>query len=162
MRLRLLLLLTVCCLTACGFKLRGEEQFPFNTVYIQSHSTESSLHNLLKQNFLSNQIQVTDNSNQAEVTLVILSESTNKQILSLGGSGRVNEFKIYYRVGIRAYDQQANIWLEDNEIVLHREYSYSDSDILAKEAEEAFLIKNMRNDMARLIMRRLSRAQPQM
>jgi LPS-assembly lipoprotein len=46
-------------------------------------------------------------------------------------------------------------------MVQRRDYSYSDTAILAKEQEETMLYKSMRDDMVQQIVRRLSRAKPQ-
>jgi len=41
---------------------------------------------------------------------------------------------------------------------LRRDYSYDDTIVQAKEAEETLLYQSMRSDMVQQIMRRLSRA----
>ena len=46
-------------------------------------------------------------------------------------------------------------------MVLHRDYSYDDTEVLAKEAEESLLYQSMHLEMVQQIMRRLSHAKPQ-
>jgi len=58
----------------------------------------------------------------------------------------VNEFVLHYRVSLRAYDREHD-WIPAEEIALRRDYSYDDSKVLAKEAEEAMLYQSMRTDM---------------
>jgi LPS-assembly lipoprotein len=43
-----------------------------------------------------------------------------------------------------------------SEILLNRDFSYSDAEILAKEAEEATLIRGMEQEALRQVLRRLS------
>ena len=43
-----------------------------------------------------------------------------------------------------------------NEIVLHRILPYTDAQVVAKEGEEAMLVREMQNDSAAQIVRRLS------
>ena len=81
--------------------------------------------------------------------------------MTLGGSGRVNEFQLRYRISLRAYDLKQQDWIPAEEMVLRRDYTYDDTKVLAKEAEEALLYQNMRSDMVQQIIRRLSRAKPQ-
>jgi LPS-assembly lipoprotein len=48
----------------------------------------------------------------------------------------------------------------DSSIELSREMTFNDAAILAKEAEEQLLYRDMQADMAQQILRRLSAAQP--
>jgi LPS-assembly lipoprotein len=107
-----------------------------------------------------NHIQLVSKAEQADMVLNISLELPEKQILTLGGSGRVNEFQLRYRVSLRAYDQQQREWLAADDLQLSRDFSYDDTQILAKESEEAQLYQYMRSDMAQQIMRRLSHAKP--
>ncbi|HLY96494.1 MAG TPA: LPS assembly lipoprotein LptE, partial [Sideroxyarcus sp.] len=84
------------------------------------------------------------------------------QILSLSGSGRVQEYQLIYRVSLRAYDNKQIDWLPAEEIMLSRILTYDESQVLAKEQEEANLYKDMRADAVAQAMRRLSRAKPQL
>lgn len=144
-------------LSACGFHLRqAQTQFVFNSLYLTS-SHNSALTQMLKQRLSSRHIELTNERKQSDVTLQIVNEKNDKQILSLGGSGRVEEFNLHYRVIIRATDSAGKVLIEDEELQVRRDFSYSDSRILAKEAEEAFLQNNMTEDMVRQITQRLSR-----
>jgi LPS-assembly lipoprotein len=148
-------------LAACGFHLRGEAIMPFKKLYIEAVNPNSPLINELRRDLEANNIQLTNSAEQADVVLNIVSELPEKQILSLGGSGRVNEYQLRYRVSLRAYDNQQREWLPADELQLSRDFSYDDAQILAKEAEEALLYQNLRTDMAQQIVRRLSHAKPQ-
>jgi LPS-assembly lipoprotein len=72
----------------------------------------------------------------------------------------VNEFQLRYRVSLRAYDLKQNTWIPAEEMMIRRDFSYDDTKILAKEAEEALLYQSMRSDMVQQIIRRLSRSKP--
>lgn len=148
-------------LAACGFHLRGEAIMPFKKLYIEAVNPTSPLISELRRDLQANNIQLTKSAEQADVVLNIVSELSEKQILSLGGSGRVNEYQLRYRVSLRAYDNQQREWLPADELQLSRDFSYDDAQILAKEAEEALLYQNLRTDMAQQIVRRLSHAKPQ-
>jgi LPS-assembly lipoprotein len=115
----------------------------------------------LRLNLQANKVKLVTSAEQADVVLNIVSEIADKQILTLGGSGRVNEFQLRYRVSFRAYDSKQRVWMPADELVMLRDYSYDDTKILAKEAEEAMITQSMRGDMVQQIVRRLSRAKPQ-
>lgn len=155
------LLLTALLLTACGFHLRGQAGMPFTTLYLDAANPNTPLIVDLRRNLEANKVKLVNKADQADVVLNIVSEIPDKQILTLGGSGRVSEFQLIYRVSLRAYDNQLRDWIPAEEMVLRRDYSYDDTKILAKEAEEALLYQTMRSDMVQQIVRRLSHAKPQ-
>ena len=155
----LLLALTL-LLGACGFHLRGQGAFalPFQTLYIKSANDYAPFITELKHALKTNGVQITDTSDQAQLTLHIVSEVADRQILSLSGGGRVREYLLQYRISLRAYDQKQQDWIAAEEITLRRDFSYDDTQILAKEQEEALLYQNMRSDAVQQILRRLNHA----
>lgn len=160
MFIRTLLFASVLLLTACGFHLRGEVGMPFATLYLDSGGSNAPFINDLRRNLASNKVTLVNRAEQADVVLQIVSEVADKQILTLSGAGRVNEFQLRYRVSVHAYDLKHNTWIPAEEMYLYRNYSYDDTKILAKESEEALLFQSMRSDMVQQILRRLSRAKP--
>ena len=55
----------------------------------------------------------------------------------------------------------AQVFLPTSEILLTRDMSFNDAQVIAKEAEEAVLYRDMQTDMVQQIMRRLVAAHPQ-
>jgi LPS-assembly lipoprotein len=163
MRAMLIIPVLLLVLQACGFHLRGHEAFvlPVRTLYVQSPNDLTPFIIDLKRVLQDNNVQLTDTPEQAQLTLQIVSEKTDKQILSLSGAGRVLEYRLQYQISLRAYDRNQNDWLAPEEITLGRAFSYDDTRILAKEQEENLLYLNMRNDAVQQILRRLNHAKPQ-
>jgi LPS-assembly lipoprotein len=159
--MRTLLLLSVLLLTACGFHLRGHAGLPFNTLYLEAANLNTPFIDELRRNLEINNVRLVNTADKADVILNIASEMPEKQILSLSGSGLVNEFQIRYRVSVHAYDLKQQEWIPTEELLLQRYYTYDNNQVLAKEAEEALLYKSMRTDMVQQIVRRLSHAKPQ-
>jgi LPS-assembly lipoprotein len=162
--MRTLLLLTVLALAACGFHLRGSNlkdvQFAFKSLYLKAPGETpfvADLRRILK----ANKIELTAAADKADLVLEVVSEQASKQILSLSGAGRVQEYQLFYNVSLRAYDNQQNDWLPAEEISLSRILAYDDTQVLAKEQEEALLYKDMRSDAIGQAVRRLYRAKPQ-
>lgn len=163
--MRIILLLVALSLSACGFHMRGHNlngaSFPFASLYLKSAAPTPFISDL--QNSLElNKIKLAASSAEADLTLDIVYEASDKQILALSGSGQVREFQLRYRVSIRAYDKQMHDWLPPDEISLQRSLTYDDAQILAKEQEESLLYRDMRSDAVQQVMRRLSRAKPQL
>ena len=134
---------------------------PFKTVFIIAPDLNSRFVNELRRNLLVNKVTLAATAEQADMVLNIASETTDQQILTLGGSGRVNEFELHFRVSLRAYDNKQQDWIPAEQMVLYRNYSYNDNIILAKEAEANMLYQGMRSEMVQQILRRLSHAKPQ-
>lgn len=158
----LIVLMLSLLLAACGFHLRGQEAFvlPFKTLYVQSPNDYTPFINALKIAIETNDVKIADTPDQAELTLQIVSETQDRQILSLSGAGRVLQYRLQYRISLRAYDKQQQEWLAPQEVTLHRDFSYDDSQVLAKEQEEALLYKDMRIDAVQAVLRRLNHAHP--
>lgn len=158
-----LLVAATLLLSACGFHLRGHDQqgkeYGFRSIYLKTPS-ETPFTTELRAQLELNKIVLTSSSTQADLTLEVVAETTNKQIMALSGAGQIREYQIRYSVSLRAYDSQMNDWLNADEIMLQRSLTYDDSQILAKEQEEAMIMRDMRADAAQQVIRRLSRAKP--
>ena len=96
----------------------------------------------------------------AQAVLQFLEEVRTKEILALTATGRVREYRLIYRVGFRVHDGKGGEFLPANVIRLTRDVTFNDSDILAKEAEEGLLFRDMQFDMVQQVMRVLAAAQP--
>jgi LPS-assembly lipoprotein len=157
-----LILLFAALLSGCGFHLRGEGSYalPVDALYIQSPNNLSPFINELKQDIRAGGTKIADAQEAAPLTLQIVSEMRDKQILSLSVAGRVLEYRLQFKVSLKAYDAKGNEWLAPQEIVIRRDFSYDDTQILAKEQEEAQLYLNMQADAVQQVLRRLSRARP--
>ena len=150
------LLIAFCSVfSACGFQLRGQASLPFETIYISSpvgHPIGTDLKRLIK---AGTNTRVVDKAKGAQTTLEIISVVNDKQIMSVSGGGRVREFELRYRVSFRLFDAKGVDLIPTNVIALRRILPYTDAQVVAKEGEEAMLVKEMQNDSAQQILRRL-------
>jgi LPS-assembly lipoprotein len=144
-------------LTGCGWQLRGREPLPFSSLYVHA-ATTSQVGNEIKRTLRASNTRIADKPESAQATLIIMSEIREKNILSLGGQGRVREYQLRFRVGYKLTDGKAVTFIPPTEIVLTREISFNDSEVLAKEAEEALLYRDMQTDAVHQLMRRLRAA----
>lgn len=162
--MRALLLLSALALSACGFHMRGSRlsdvTFAFKTLYLKA-PVETPFVADLRRALITNKIVLAPRSDQADLVLEVVSEQTTKQILSLTGAGRVQEYQLFYRVSLHAYDNNQTDWLPADEISLTRILPYDDAQVLAKAQEEAQLYQDMRSDAVGQAIRRLNRAKPQ-
>lgn len=149
-------LLAAMLVASCGFQLRSAANLPFETVYVQAPLTSQFANQLKRMVTTGSQTRVVDRPADAQVLLHILSEGREKQVLSLSGGGRVREFLLRYRISYRLTDNKsAKEYIGASEIVLQRDFSYNDTEALAKEAEEAMLYRDMQSDAVQQLVRRL-------
>jgi LPS-assembly lipoprotein len=158
---RLLVLSAALTLASCGFHLRGQSTLPFDTISLSTPEGSQLGEDLRRSITSGSQTRLVDRAADAQAVLQVVGEQREKVILSLTGAGRVNEFLLRYRFVFRVHDGKGHDIIPQNEIVLTREMSYNDQQVLAKEAEEQLLYRDMQRDMVRQVMRRLAAAKPQ-
>ena len=142
---------------ACGFRLRGTADVPFEKLYVPNPTGGLALD--LKRNLQAGtRARVVDDPKDADALLQFTEETRQKEILSLTGTGRVREFTLRYRVGFRVHDGKGGDFVPTNTIELKRDVTFNDAEILAKEAEEQLLFRDMQSDMVHQIIRRLAAA----
>jgi LPS-assembly lipoprotein len=158
--MRIALTFVLCAaLAGCGFQLRGTAALPFDTLYMPNTAAGVALD--LKRNIQSGtRTTVVDDPKKATAVLDFLEEVREKNILSLGATGRVREYQLRYRVSFRVRDGKGGEFLPVSTVQLTRDISFNDTDVLAKETEEQQLYRDMQFDMVQQIMRRLAAAHP--
>ncbi|MES2316426.1 MAG: LPS assembly lipoprotein LptE [Pseudomonadota bacterium] len=146
-------------LSACGFQLRGSGSaynMPFKSIYLAFPET-SSLGTELRRNLRgSDKVEVVSDASKAEAQFEVLSENRSKAILSLNSQGRVREYMLTYTLVFRVRDAKGAEVLGATEISLKRPLTFNESQVLAKESEEALLYRDMQTDLVQQILRRLA------
>lgn len=155
---KLLILLMAVSLAACGFRLRGTAELPFSTLHVPGATAGIAL-DLARNIRAGTNVTVVPEAKGADAILQLTAEIREKEILSLTGAGRVREFRLRYRVGFRVHDGKGQDFVPQNTLELTRDVSFNDAEVLAKEAEELLLYRDMQADMVQQIMRRLAAAQ---
>ena len=146
-------------LPGCGFALRKAPDFAFSTFY--SSLTEGSpLGVQLKRSLQSTgRVRVVGDPTQLDATGVILdviSETREKVVVGLNAAGQVREFQLRMRFKFRLRTPQGRELIADTEILQQRDISFNESAVLAKEAEEQLLYRDMQNDIVQQLLRRFA------
>ena len=145
-------------LFACGFHLRGEAHYAFATLFLNSPPALPITTELKRSLEGIGSARLVAAAAGAEAVLEVNSVEDTKQILSLSGGGRVAEYLLTKRVMIRVHDNDGQDWLPTAEVLVRRSYTYSDTEALAKEAQEQRLWREMQTDSVQQIVRRLQAA----
>jgi LPS-assembly lipoprotein len=154
-----LVALLALALSGCGFKLAGPPELPFQTLYVSAPDYSSFGAEFKRYVESGGKTRFTTSPKEAQAVLEILSETREKQILSLTNSGRVAEYLLRYSVSFRLRGTGSSDWIAPSEITLQRDLTYDNDAPLAKENEEQFLYQDMRNDAMEQLLRRLVTAQ---
>ncbi len=155
------LFVTACALAlaGCGFQLRGAPELAFHSLYVNA-SEFSPTGNELKRNLASlGALTLIDDPKQvssADAILDILSEAREKTVVGINTSGQVTEFQLRSRLQFRLRTPQGKELIGPTELLLHRDISFNESAVLAKEAEEGLMFRDMQSDIVQQLIRRLA------
>jgi LPS-assembly lipoprotein len=145
-------------LGGCGFQLRQAPNFAFDSIYVGA-SANSSLANELKRSIASTgAVSVVDAArlDSAQVVLDVLVDQREKLVVRLNATGQVREFQLRTRLQFRLRTPQGRELIPSTELLQQRDISFNEAVVLAKEAEEALLYRDMQNDVVQQLMRRLA------
>ena len=146
--------------SACGFRFRGVVQMAYPSVAVQAAPTSQIVGDLRRQLAAVSNTTLLNDAATAALRVEILSESREKEVLSVNAQGRVREYTLYLRVKIRALDAQGNEVLTPTDFVQKRDISFNEGVVLAKESEDNLLYREMQNEIVQLILRRIAALQP--
>ena len=146
-------------LGACGFKLRQAPTLAFTSLYVGV--AEGSLFgNELKRSLASlGSLQLVSDAKlkqAAQVLLEVLLERREKTVVGVNAAGQVREFQLRIRVKFRLVTPQGKTLIEETELLQQRDISFNESAVLAKEAEEGLLYRDMQTDIIQQLLRRLA------
>src|SRR3954454_20593265 len=150
----------VCALVVagCGFHLRGEANYTFQTIFVNGAGAPTLAAELRRALAATGNAQIAADAKAAQVILDIPVVAHDKEVLTLSGAGSVREYLLIKRVQFRLHDADGNDWLPPGEIALRRTYSFSESEVLARDTQEQRLLKEMQTDAVQQLVRRLQAA----
>jgi len=145
-------------LASCGFHLRGQATYAFSSIYVNVTGApvfESELKRALE---AAGSAKVAATPTAAQVILDIPPVVDEKDVLSLSPAGSVREYALAMRVNFRIHDTDGIDWLPPGEIVVRRSYTFNETEVLARDAEEQRLLREMQSDVIAQLIRRLQAA----
>ena len=146
-------------LGGCGFALRKAPEFAFSTLF--SGLPESSplgveLRRTLQATRKVRVITDARQINEAQVVLDVLTDRRERVVISLNSTGQVRELQLRLRFRFKLRSLAGKELIPDTELLLQRDISFNETQVLAKEAEEGLLYRDMQNDLVQQLMRRLA------
>lgn len=144
-------------LCGCGFHLQGHAPLPpqFKISYVDAHDRQSDFVQGLRNALLASGVQLTDDIKTATASVHVLDDKHVQKVLSVSPDNLPREYELTYtvRFSVTAGDKEL---LADQEVSTTREYSFTVTELLAKENEEAILQEALAHDLVDVVMRRLS------
>ena len=158
LRLALVVLFFMPALVTCGFHLRGSASYNFQTIFVNASGSPITGNILRKALLDTGSARVVDDPKTAQVIVDIPQVVDDKQVLSLSQSGAVREYELVKRVSFRLHDADGNDWLPAGEVVVRRTYTFNETEVLARDAQEQRLLREMQQDVVQQLVRRFEAA----
>ena len=150
---------TVGLLAGCGFERRQQPPLRFASIALTGFAPDSPLRAELARE-LATQVRVLPNPAQAQVVLQALDEARERSVVAITAAAQVRELQLRVRLNFRADTPAGRELIPRAELLLSRDMSYSETTALAKEQEEAELMRAMQTDIVRQVLRRLAALNP--
>ena len=160
-RLRLLAALPLAAaLAGCGFRLRGERTLPFESIYLGFPPNSPLGAELARSIRAGTPTRVVTDPARAQAILEVLGEAREREVLAINAQGRTREYQLRLRFAFRVHDGRGGEYVAPSTVAIQRDIAFNEAQVLAREAEEAVLFREMSADLVQQVLRRLAAAQP--
>ena len=156
-----LALFGITVLAGCGFKLRTSQTMPFATIAVTPERAAGVAGDISR--YLGDLVRPVApgvGGEPPEVILDISQEAREKLVVGVNASGQVREYELRMRITFSLRSPKAGELIAPSVIEQHRSISFNESAVLAKEAEEVLLYRDMQNDIVQQLLRRLAAFKP--
>jgi LPS-assembly lipoprotein len=148
-------------LSACGFQLRQAPKFAFGALRLAG-SESSATAVALRRELQINGLRVLTSADPAApaatppVVLRVLQDQRERAVVGQTASGQVRELQLRTRFRFNLQTADERILIDDTELLLERDLSFNETQVLAKDAEELLLYRDMTSDIVQQVVRRLA------
>ena len=159
----------VALLAGCGFQLRQAPDFAFDSIVINAAASSPLAAELRRSLAANGKVEVVSPTPTPAVTpatpaavrggqvvFELPQELREKVVVGLNASGQVREFQLRLRIRFRVRTPQGRELIPETELMQQRDISFNEAAVLAKEAEESLLYRDMQADLVQQLMRRLA------
>ncbi|WP_087647168.1 LPS-assembly lipoprotein LptE [Caballeronia choica] len=141
-------------LSACGFQLRGQQDYAFKRLAIAGGAAPMVAR--LERMVQGGSDTVIVKPSEKPEAILSLSEGRGQRTLSLNSQGVVQEYELVYNVTYSLTGADGTLLIPPSVIALNRAMTYSDQYTLAKTQEADLLYRDMQNDAVDQLTRRLA------
>jgi LPS-assembly lipoprotein len=141
-------------LVGCGFHLEGAGTLPAAaaTTYLDSANRHTDFYDSLAEAFRLRGADVVDSPQGARLVLKILDDSYGQRMLSVSARNIPREYEVFYTVTFSIESDGVSV-ISSESLVATRSYTFDETRVLGKSAEEAVLRQSLAQDLARQVLR---------
>jgi len=155
MRRILIVSALVLLINGCGFQLRGSQTLPVERLYLALPVNSPIGAEISRVVRSSTNASVVPTRKDAQAIVELLGEQREREVLSINAQGRAREYQLRLRTTFRVIDQEGSELIAPTSLLARRDIGFNESELLAKESEEALLYRDMQSDLVRQIVNRL-------
>lgn len=145
-------------LAGCGFHLQGTEgELPTATAqtYLQTDDPYSDFYENLRRALRERGANVVESPQDASAVLRIIEDSYGQRILSVSARNVPREYEIFYTVTFSLETGGSEV-LAPESMLVTRSYTWDETQVLGKNAEENALRQSLARDLALRVLRRIA------
>jgi LPS-assembly lipoprotein len=154
-RRALVLAMAALPLAGCGFRLRQPPSLRFRSIALVGFAPDAPMRRELNRQ-LAAQVQVLADPLQAEVVLQVLADREDTTAVAQTAFAQVREVQLLRTFGFKATARDGTELVPPTQQQLARNVTYSETAVLAKEAETREVYRAMDVDIAGQVLRRLA------
>lgn len=151
-------LLAACVMTlaGCGFHLQGSNPLPEGSrnIFLASSDELTPFAVELRRAIERSGGHIAANSTEADLVVRVNLDRSGRRVLSVSARNTPQEYEVFYNVEY-SVDRGGKQIVELQPLELVRNLNFNESQVLAKDREEALLRDAMARDLAMLVVRRL-------
>ncbi len=161
-------LLVATVVSACGFNLRGGGRQTGSQLVGQVHidgDGSVSVLRPLRNALTAQQVQFAAFREEADTLVIINNEVLSRRVASVDASGRVSEFELLHAIDLRTLRSEDGVKAgelnpDDTDqrpqtVSVIRDYTYDETEVLAKDDEERILRAEMSDELVRHLVLRI-------
>jgi LPS-assembly lipoprotein len=142
-------------LGGCGFKLRGAQTLPVETLFLALPVNSPLGAEITRVVRSSTNARVVSDRKEAQAIFELLGEAREREVLSVNAQGRAREYQLRLLTTFRVVDPNGIELIAPTTLTARRDIAFNESELLAKESEEALLYRDMQSDLVRQMVTRL-------
>jgi LPS-assembly lipoprotein len=149
--------LLVLGLAGCGFHLEGRQPLPkaFEDTFIDAKDEQTDFVQDLRKSLIANGTKVLRTKGSSGATISVHDDELTEKILSVSARNIPTEYELTYRVKFSVVTDGKTL-IDEEEVAATRDFSFDETQLLAKEREQEILREGLARDLVALVMRRLA------
>jgi LPS-assembly lipoprotein len=144
-------------LASCGFHLQGRTPLPdaFAYTFIDTKDEQTDFVQDLRKALLASGAKVIRTQGSSGATIDVHDDALTERVLSVSARNIPTEYELTYKVKFSVTSGGKSL-IENEEISATRDFSFDETQLLAKEREQEILREALARDLVALVMRRLA------